>query len=78
MSDEKTTISVSKEFRDTVKEHREYPNEPLEKVLQRELGDTSEEPEFERVATQEDIRRLLNRIDDAEIALTTQIERLQE
>lgn len=77
MSDEKTTISVTKAFRDTVKERREYPNEPLEKVLQRELSDTSDESEFETVATQEDIRRIVNRIDDLETELTTQIEGLQ-
>jgi len=74
MSDEKTTISVSKEFRDTVKERREYPNEPLEKVLKRELSDTQEsETDFEQLE-----RTIIGRIDDAETALTTQIERLQE
>jgi len=74
MSDEKTTISVSKEFRDTVKEHREYPNEPLEKVLQRELGETQEsDTDLEELE-----RTIIGRIDDAETNLENQIERLQE
>jgi len=74
MSEEKTTISVSKAFRDTVKERREYPNEPLEKVLQRELGDTQEsDTDLEELE-----RTIIGRIDDAETALTTQIERLKE
>jgi len=73
MSDEKTTISVTKAFRDTVKEHREYPNEPLEKVLQRELSDVEQsDTDLEELE-----RTIKKRIDDEETALTTQIERLQ-
>jgi len=74
MSDEKTTISVTKAFRDTVKEHRDYPNEPLEKVLQRELGDTQEsDTDLEELE-----RTIIGRIDDLETELQTQIEGLQK
>jgi len=74
MSNEKTTISVSKAFRDTVKEHRDYPNEPLEKVLQRELGDTQEsDTDLEELE-----RTIIGRIDDLETELQTQIEGLQK
>jgi len=74
MSEEKTTISVSKAFRDTVKERREYPNEPLEKVLKRELGDTQESgTDLEELE-----RTIIGRIDDLDTDLHTQIEGLQK
>lgn len=78
MSEDTTTIRVEKDLRDTLKERRAYPKEKLSDVIEREIGESTQEPEFETVATQDDIRRLVGRIDDLETDLTTQIERLQK
>jgi len=71
MSEDRTTIAVSKGLRDKLKDRREYPKEKLENVIKRQIGEKT-------TKTETDTQDVLNRIDDLETNLTTQIERLQK
>jgi len=71
MSDERTTVGMSKELRDTLKARKKYEREPLEKVIEREIGE-------KKTKTETDTQDVLNRIDDLETDLQTKIERLQK
>jgi len=74
MSNDRTTVGMSKELRDKLKERKKHEREPLENVIEREIGETTN-PEQSLSDVEQSI---IGRIDDLETDLQTQIERLQE
>jgi len=63
---------MSKELRDKLKERKKHEREPLENVIEREIGEKTDTKSLSDVE-----QSIIGRIDDLETDLTTQIERLQ-